>query len=108
MSEIKVSPRNGEVVFSLTNDRGQSAEFPVSVTDAEVLALQLLTLVSEVRGPGTGSLWEQTPMATAHNPRVEYTKRDDGKVLVAVGIDRWRPIYLILDDARLIEVNLSP
>lgn len=77
----------------------------MSIAEAEVAALQILSLVGEQRGPLAGSLLEQAPMASAHNPRIKHAIRDDGKILLAVQVANWRPFLFILDDARLVSLD---
>lgn len=107
MGDIKIEAHEGQIRFHLGQE-DQSATFSIDPSQAEVAAMQVLDLVAQVRGPQTKSLLEQIPMVSQHNPRMEYAHRDDGKLLLALALGDWRPIYLILDDGRVFDVESLP
>lgn len=105
MADIKVGAREGLIQFDIQDQSGHGVSFAIDPDDAEALALAALQVVGKERGPQTQSLLEQTPMASQHNPRMEHTRRDDGKFLLAVQVGQWRPILLILDKGWVVDMS---
>lgn len=108
MADITVGAREGLIRFDIQGQSGQSVSFSIEPDDAEALALAALQVVGKERGPQNKSLLEQTPMLSQHNPWMEYARRDDGKLLLALQLGDWRPVYLILDQARLVDLDALP
>lgn len=99
MTSTNVSLQNDSISLDLS---GQT--YSLSMDDAEAMAAQILDLIADQRPPAATPLMEQNPLLSAHNPEIQQSVRDDGKVILAMRFGGLRPFLIIHDGARVAQI----